>query len=743
MDDVRERGVMENLFVLPLGGEETVRENVLVDNEDVPSRVQNSNEERSRETSTAPEAASNELIVEEDNVFDNCKEVNRSLAREDLNLERQALEAYRVATSPSEQLGESFEFDFVYQAKRSNQRSTPLGQIREDSGRGQQHVGKGKIEHVQNGQSKALPTPVHTTSPLSNASIDTGICSTTPSFKPITPPIIFDHNSPKRNTKKFQYKSFLADDRDCQVVVICGSAGTGKNALSETLIANSPSVFTKIVQHTTRSPLKHEMDGRDFHFVSMEVAGRMITNGEMAEFVLLQPEVKKTKYNAAWLERKKHISDEDGHVGSDTLSGTPSLPRSPMYSHMEHPAAEGQEVLYGTSFQCISEAKNKGLPCAVLATSIEGAVQLYEQGLTGLFAYLQSGDEGLVPELDPMVVIDIGNEPYSVLLQHASNYVRTTVPHEVAVYRSVEAQWNSVPEMPMAFKQPGASQQKVSYTAFISFAQVLQHLQTIDMSEELKVIQPELHYSGLKAVSHKVFGPPKITGRSLIKERDLVFAIAQLKLESDDPIHNAALQTIFKKLTSGKETVDCPRFGPHWELIGFQGSDPRTDVRATGFLSILQLLYLVDTKDRLALATKVYSLSQSADNPFPFCVLAINITRIALSALREGYLTKECKREGAVIDVVNHFYVSTLYHYYNEFKRKKMTFKELGGILQNTEKFCKKHVRQCLHAYDEGLAEVNSGRHQPSGGQTRSSRETTPTCNEEVQFTDLAVAENF
>ena len=728
--------------MLPIGGEETVRENVLVgDDEDVTSSVQNSDDERSGEPSTVPAVASSEFIIEEDNVLDNCKEVNRPLAREDLALERQSLEAYRVAKSPNEQLGESFEFDFVYQAKRSNQRSTPLGEIREDSGRGQQHAGERKIEHVQKGQSKALSTPVDITGP-SNASIDTEICSTTPSFNPITPPIVSDHNPSKRNTKKFQYKSFLADDRDCQVVIICGSAGTGKNALSETLIANSPSVFTKIVQHTTRSPLKHEMDGRDFHFVSMEVAGRMITNGEMAEYILLQPEVKKTKYNAAWLERKKHISDEDGHVRNDTFSDTPSLPRSPMSFYTGHSGAESQEVLYGTSFQCILEAKNKGLPCAVLATSIEGAVQLYKQGLTGLFAYLQSGDVELVPELDPMVVIDIGNDPYSVLLQHASNYVRTTVPHEVAVYRSVEAQWNSVPEMPMAFKQPGASQQKVSYTAFISFAQVLQHLQTIDMSEELKLIQPELHYSGLKAVSHKVFGPPKITGRSLTKERDLVFAIAQLKLESDDPIHNAALQTIFKKLTGGKETVDCPRFGPHWELIGFQGSDPRTDVRATGFLSILQLLYLVDTKDRLALATKVYSLSQSVENPFPFCVLAINITRIALSALREGYLTKECKKEGAVIDVVNHFYVSTLYHYYNEFKRKKMTFKELGGILQNTEKFCKKHVRQCLHAYDEGLAEVNGSRHQPSAGQTRSSRETTPTCNEEVQFTDLAVAED-
>jgi hypothetical protein len=40
-------------------------------------------------------------------------------------------------------------------------------------------------------------------------------------------------------------------------------------------------------------------------------------------------------------------------------------------------------------------------------------------------------------------------------------------------------------------------------------------------------------------------------------------------------------------------TEDCPRFGPHWELIGFQGNDPSTDLRGVGMLGLLQLLYLV------------------------------------------------------------------------------------------------------------------------------------------------------
>jgi hypothetical protein len=38
---------------------------------------------------------------------------------------------------------------------------------------------------------------------------------------------------------------------------------------------------------------------------------------------------------------------------------------------------------------------------------------------------------------------------------------------------------------------------------------------------------------------------------------------------NDDPVHVRVLQTIYKKLTG--DIVDCPRYGSHWEQIGFQG----------------------------------------------------------------------------------------------------------------------------------------------------------------------------
>ena len=38
--------------------------------------------------------------------------------------------------------------------------------------------------------------------------------------------------------------------------------------------------------------------------------------------------------------------------------------------------------------------------------------------------------------------------------------------------------------------------------------------------------------------------------------------------DDNNPLHFQVLLSIFKQLTGQK--LDCPRYGPHWEQIGFQ-----------------------------------------------------------------------------------------------------------------------------------------------------------------------------
>jgi len=102
----------------------------------------------------------------------------------------------------------------------------------------------------------------------------------------------------------------------------------------------------------------------------------------------------------------------------------------------------------------------------------------------------------------------------------------------------------------------------------ISFSEALQHFQTVDLSSFKKRIQPTIRRTGLTALRHCLFGPPKLH-QGLREERDLVLTIAQCGLDSQDPVHGQVLQTIYKKLTGSK--FDCALHGDHWEDLGFQG----------------------------------------------------------------------------------------------------------------------------------------------------------------------------
>uniref|UniRef100_A0A3Q3WQR1 ELMO domain-containing protein n=1 Tax=Mola mola TaxID=94237 RepID=A0A3Q3WQR1_MOLML len=211
----------------------------------------------------------------------------------------------------------------------------------------------------------------------------------------------------------------------------------------------------------------------------------------------------------------------------------------------------------------------------------------------------------------------------------------------------------------------------------ISFNEALQYFQTTDLGDLLqKNIQPTIRRTGLAAITHFLFGPPRLH-RELLEERDLVFAIAQ-QVDNSQTVHMRVLQTIYKRLISSR--LDCPRYGTHWENIGFQGTDPATDLRGTGFLGLMHTLYFVMDPETLPLARIIYKLSQHPTQNFPFSVMSINMTRIALQVLREEALS-ECNRRQQVVGVLNEFYVATYLHLYQLWKTQRKTIADSGFVL--------------------------------------------------------------
>lgn len=235
----------------------------------------------------------------------------------------------------------------------------------------------------------------------------------------------------------------------------------------------------------------------------------------------------------------------------------------------------------------------------------------------------------------------------------------------------------------------------------ISFSEALQHFQTLDLSSFKKRIQPTIRRTGLAALRHRLFGPPKLH-QCLHEERDLVLTIAQCGLDNQDPVHGRVLQTIYKKLTGSK--FDCALLGDHWEDLGFQGANPATDLRGAGFLALLHLLYLVMDSKTLPMAKEIFRLSHHHIQQFPFCLMSVNITRIAIQALREDCLSRECNRQQKVIPVVNSFYAATFLRLAHVWRSQQKTISDSGFVLKDLEVLAKKSPRRLLKTLEVYLA---------------------------------------
>lgn len=67
-------------------------------------------------------------------------------------------------------------------------------------------------------------------------------------------------------------------------VVISGPSGTGKSTLLKKLFQEFPNKFGFSVSHTTRSPRPGEVDGREYHFSTVDNFKKLIDENEFIEW---------------------------------------------------------------------------------------------------------------------------------------------------------------------------------------------------------------------------------------------------------------------------------------------------------------------------------------------------------------------------------------------------------------------------------------------------------------------------
>lgn len=142
--------------------------------------------------------------------------------------------------------------------------------------------------------------------------------------------------------------------------------------------------------------------------------------------------------------------------------------------------------------------------------------------------------------------------------------------------------------------------------------------------------------------------------QKLLAEFEAIMAIASVDYDPTQPMHYRMLKTCYDTFVppSGPR---CCRIGAHWELMGFQGSDPRTDLnRSIKCLAIIQLLALIEADTTFAM--ELHTLANLQGSDWPLACTSIAFSKDALVELHSGRLNAACNKANAVLPIFNAFH---------------------------------------------------------------------------------------
>lgn len=79
-------------------------------------------------------------------------------------------------------------------------------------------------------------------------------------------------------------KKLKMDTSAIKPIIFIGPSGVGKSTIVHALFEKYPGIFAFSVSHTTRKPRVGEVDGKDYHFVTIEDMEKRIGAGEFIEY---------------------------------------------------------------------------------------------------------------------------------------------------------------------------------------------------------------------------------------------------------------------------------------------------------------------------------------------------------------------------------------------------------------------------------------------------------------------------
>jgi hypothetical protein len=194
---------------------------------------------------------------------------------------------------------------------------------------------------------------------------------------------------------------------------------------------------------------------------------------------------------------------------------------------------------------------------------------------------------------------------------------------------------------------------------------------------------------------------PKLQTR-LNKEKDVILFLTKTEFNFNIIPHHRMLRTIFTKVTRNKA---CPTVGKHWEVIGFQGGDPRTDLnRFGGVFNIICLFYFMAHHDRML--KDIWLLSTSDEQHFPMACISVNLTRMVMEAFLEGRLSSLCNngRLGhSLLETLCEIHAGALFVFYSRWRHEKRKIQDTDRTLKEIRALLTRKPAKMMDEFSAGV----------------------------------------
>ena len=251
----------------------------------------------------------------------------------------------------------------------------------------------------------------------------------------------------------------------------------------------------------------------------------------------------------------------------------------------------------------------------------------------------------------------------------------------------------------------------------ITFHEALNAIRRRNFASEYARIVPEVRPrgGGARAFLLLCCPPPRLHSRNAA-ERDLVFAIALLPFSNGDMVHLRMLQKTWEIFhpdgeMSSADGVDAgavvPRYGEHWEAVGFSGTDPAASFREVGILALLHILYFNQIARDILL--DIFRLSRSDRQRFPFADLCVEMSRFSLACLREGVLVRAVNASRNPFETVGRFMAALVFRFCNTWRTQQLTLVDYTSTRDRAQQYGQRRSHQLLLdfelAVDARLAE--------------------------------------